>query len=94
VCSTGKTFLGSQFFRSPCDPKDSEKAIANKTPFSNKKKSLFTSDKSLGSFKQMRGGLRVFRLMLKPFGNKPHSVMDADLGCILTLLGGPLHHQL
>jgi hypothetical protein len=42
----------------------------------------------------MKGGLHVFRLTLKPCGSKPRNVMDADPGCILSLLGRPLHHQL
>jgi hypothetical protein len=57
VCATGKTFLCSQFFLSPCDTKDSEKVTVKKTPFSNRKQSLFTSDKRLGGCKQMRGCL-------------------------------------
>jgi hypothetical protein len=33
VCAASKTFLQSQFFRSPCDAKDLEKTIAKKTSF-------------------------------------------------------------
>jgi hypothetical protein len=58
------------------------------------KQSLFTDDKNLGGYKQMQGGLHVFRLTLKPCGYKRRGVMVAGPGCILSFHSGPLHHCL
>jgi hypothetical protein len=41
VCTASKTFLRSQFFRSPCDAKDLEKAIVNKAPFESQKDKVY-----------------------------------------------------
>jgi hypothetical protein len=48
------------------------------------------NDKSLGGYKQKRGVLCIFTLMLEPCSHKLGGLMDAGLGSHLCLRDGPL----
>jgi hypothetical protein len=88
VCAMSKTLPCKKNLRL-CGARDLEKAVAMKHNSAKEKQSLFTNDKSLGGYKQMRGGLLAFRKTLKPHSYEPCGVLNTGLGSVLNFLCRP-----